>query len=90
MLRRLSGAPALANLCQIGVGAAGELALEGLPQQALAGSARRQDVYKRQSLTPFGASTTTTPAGKREHGCLTQKKSLFDIVAAHRIPYRCV
>ena len=42
---------------------------------------------QKSSLTPFGASTTTTPAGKREHGCLTQKKSLFDIVAAHRIPY---
>lgn len=42
---------------------------------------------QKSSLTPFGASTTTTPAGKHEHGCLTQKKSLFDIVAAHRIPY---
>ena len=28
-----------------------------------------------------------TGGRKREHGCLTQKKSLFDIVAAHRIPY---
>ena len=42
---------------------------------------------QKSSLTPRGASTTTTPAGANTHGCLTQKKSLFDIVAAHGIPY---
>ena len=31
--------------------------------------------------------TTTTPAGANAHGCLTQKKNLFEIVAAHGIPY---
>ena len=42
---------------------------------------------QKSSLTPFGAKTTTTPAGKNAHGCLTDKKSMFEIVAAHGIPY---
>ena len=42
---------------------------------------------QKSSLTPFGAKTTTTPAGKNSHGCLTQKKNVFEIVAAHGIPY---
>ena len=42
---------------------------------------------QKSSLTPFGAKTTTTPAGANAHGCLTQKKNLFEIVAAHGIPY---
>ncbi len=39
------------------------------------------------SLTPFGARTTTTPAGKNIRGNLRPKKNLFEIVAAHGIPY---
>lgn len=42
---------------------------------------------QKSSLTPFGATTTTTPAGSVTHGCLTDKKNLFEIVAAHGIPY---
>ena len=42
---------------------------------------------QKSSLTPFGAKTTTTPAGRNAHGCLTQKKNVFEIVAAHGIPY---
>ena len=42
---------------------------------------------QKSSLTPFGAKTTTTPAGKNSHGCLTQKKNVFEIVAAHGLPY---
>lgn len=42
---------------------------------------------QKSSLTPFGAKTTTTPAGSNVHGCLTQKKNMFEIVAAHGIPY---
>ena len=42
---------------------------------------------QKSSLTPFGAKTTTTPAGRNVHGCLTQKKNMFEIVAAHGIPY---
>jgi pyruvate ferredoxin oxidoreductase beta subunit len=37
---------------------------------------------QRSSLTPYGAWTTTTPAGKKEH-----KKPLPQIMIAHRIPY---
>lgn len=42
---------------------------------------------QRSSLTPFGAKTTTTPAGANVPGCLTDKKPMFEIVAAHGIPY---
>lgn len=42
---------------------------------------------QRSSSTPFGASTTTSPAGKVKSGQLTRKKNMPAIVAAHRIPY---
>lgn len=42
---------------------------------------------QKSGLTPFGTQTTTTPAGKNIHGSKTQKKNLFEIIAAHDIPY---
>ena len=42
---------------------------------------------QKSSLTPFGARTTTTPAGKNVHGNVRPKKNLFEIVAAHGIAY---
>ena len=42
---------------------------------------------QRSSATPFGASTTTSPAGKVSLGQLTWKKNMPAIVAAHEIPY---
>ena len=42
---------------------------------------------QQSSLTPFGASTTTSPAGDRIHGSANTKKDMFDIVAAHKIKY---
>ena len=42
---------------------------------------------QRSSATPFGASTTTSPAGKRSIGQVTWKKDMPAIVAAHNIPY---
>jgi pyruvate ferredoxin oxidoreductase beta subunit len=42
---------------------------------------------QKSGLTPFGATTTTTPAGSRVKGNLRPKKNLFEIVAAHGIPY---
>ncbi len=39
------------------------------------------------SATPYGASTTTTPAGKMSIGQGYWKKNLVEITAAHRIPY---
>ena len=42
---------------------------------------------QRSSATPFGASTTTAPAGKQSIGQATWKKNLPAIMAAHDIPY---
>jgi pyruvate ferredoxin oxidoreductase beta subunit len=42
---------------------------------------------QRSSATPFGASTTTSPAGKVSIGQTTWKKDLPAIAAAHDIPY---
>jgi len=42
---------------------------------------------QRSSATPYGASTTTAPAGKMSIGQSTQKKDLVEICAAHNIPY---
>ncbi len=84
------------------VGFAGDGGTADIGLQALSGAIDRNDdiIYicydneaymntgiQKSSLTPFGASTTTTPAGCNVHGCATQKKNLFEIVAAHDIPY---
>ncbi len=84
------------------VGFAGDGGTADIGLQALSGAIDRNDdvLYicydneaymntgiQKSSLTPFGAKTTTTPAGANAHGCLTQKKNLFQIVAAHGIPY---
>jgi pyruvate ferredoxin oxidoreductase beta subunit len=42
---------------------------------------------QRSSATPFGASTTTSPAGKKSTGQVTWKKNMPEIAAAHGIPY---
>jgi pyruvate ferredoxin oxidoreductase beta subunit len=42
---------------------------------------------QRSSSTPFGATTTTSPAGKMSFGQATWKKPVIDIMAAHRIPF---
>ncbi len=42
---------------------------------------------QRSSATPYGASTTTSPTGKKSIGQVTWKKDLPGIVVAHRIPY---
>ncbi len=42
---------------------------------------------QRSSSTPFGAMTTTSPAGKKTHGQITWKKNLPMIAAAHGVPY---
>ena len=42
---------------------------------------------QRSSATPFGASTTTSPAGKVSIGQTTWKKNMPAIAAAHDIPY---
>jgi pyruvate ferredoxin oxidoreductase beta subunit len=42
---------------------------------------------QRSSATPWGASTTTSPAGKVVPGQATWKKNMAAIAAAHDIPY---
>lgn len=42
---------------------------------------------QRSSSTPYGASTTTSPAGKVSIGQHTQKKNMPQIAVAHNIPY---
>jgi pyruvate ferredoxin oxidoreductase beta subunit len=42
---------------------------------------------QRSSSTPYGAATTTSPAGKVKPGQLTWKKNMAAIAAAHNIPY---
>jgi pyruvate ferredoxin oxidoreductase beta subunit len=42
---------------------------------------------QRSSATPFGAHTTTSPAGKVIPGKQQQRKDLTQCVAAHNIPY---
>jgi pyruvate ferredoxin oxidoreductase beta subunit len=42
---------------------------------------------QRSSATPYGASTTTSPAGKVSIGQHTQKKNMPQIAVAHNIPY---
>jgi pyruvate ferredoxin oxidoreductase beta subunit len=42
---------------------------------------------QRSSATPYGASTTTSPAGKVSIGQFSWKKDMPAIVAAHNIPY---
>jgi len=42
---------------------------------------------QRSSSTPFGASTTTSPAGSKSSGQATWKKNLPAIAVAHGVPY---
>ncbi len=42
---------------------------------------------QRSSATPWGAATTTSPAGKVKFGQTTWKKNMAAIAAAHDIPY---
>ena len=42
---------------------------------------------QRSSATPYGASTTTSPAGKVSMGQVTWKKNMPAIAVAHEIPY---
>lgn len=42
---------------------------------------------QRSGTTPFGASTTTSPAGSQSLGQFTWKKDMPAIIAAHNVPY---
>ena len=42
---------------------------------------------QRSSATPYGADTTTRPAGSKIPGKTEQRKNLTKIIAAHNVPY---
>ncbi len=84
------------------VGFAGDGGTADIGLQALSGMIDRNDraificydneAYmntgvQKSGLTPYGMKTTNTPAGKRIHGSQSSKKRMFEIVAAHGIPY---
>ena len=84
------------------VGFAGDGGTADIGIQALSGAIDRNDniIYicydneaymntgiQKSGLTPFGAKTTTTPAGSNIHGNIRPKKSMFEIAEAHDIPY---
>ena len=84
------------------VGFAGDGGTADIGIQALSGAIDRNDniIYicydneaymntgiQKSGLTPFGAKTTTTPAGENIRGNIRPKKNMFEIVAAHDIPY---
>lgn len=84
------------------IGFAGDGGTADIGIQALSGAIDRNDdiIYfcydneaymntgiQKSGLTPFCSSTTTTPAGKKCSGCLTNKKNIFEIVSSHDLPY---
>ncbi len=84
------------------IGMAGDGGTADIGLQALSGALERghdmtffcvdNEAYmntgiQRSSSTPYGASTTTSPAGKHSSGQNTSKKPMPQIAAAHRIPY---
>lgn len=86
----------------VAVGFAGDGGTADIGIQALLGAIDRGDnlLYicydneaymntgiQKSSLTPFGAKTTTTPAGKRIRGNLRPKKNMFEIVSAAEPAY---
>ncbi len=90
------------NKNKLSVGFAGDGGTADIGIQALSGAIDRGEKFiyictdneaymntgiQKSGLTPFGASTTTTPAGKVIRGNVKPKKNMFEIVAAHGIAY---
>ena len=84
------------------LGIAGDGGTADIGLQALSGAIDRRDKVifvcydneaymntgiQKSGLTPLGAKTTTTPAGKNIRGSQTRKKNMFEIVAANGIDY---
>ncbi len=84
------------------VGFAGDGGTADIGLQALSGAIDRHEDFiyvcydneaymntgvQKSGLTPFGARTTTSPAGRRLAGARTVKKDIFEIVAAHGVDY---
>jgi pyruvate ferredoxin oxidoreductase beta subunit len=84
------------------VGFAGDGGTADIGIQALSGAVERGDDFiyicydneaymntgiQRSGMTPYGATTTTTPSGSASIGEKHIKKNMFEIMIAHRIPY---
>jgi pyruvate ferredoxin oxidoreductase beta subunit len=84
------------------IGMGGDGATADIGMQALSGALERghnfiyfcfdNEAYmntgiQRSSSTPYGAATTTSPAGKKSIGQSTQKKNMPEIAVAHGTPY---
>jgi len=84
------------------IGIAGDGGTYDIGIQALSGAAERNEdvIYicydneaymntgiQRSGSTPYGASTTTTPAGTKIPGKLRHKKDMAEIMRVHEIPY---
>ncbi len=97
-----AGLRALGKSAPLSVAFAGDGGTADIGIQALSGAIDRGEKFvyictdneaymntgiQKSGLTPFGASTTTTPAGKVIGGNISQKKNLFEIVAAHGVSY---
>ncbi len=97
-----AGAKALGLKDHHVVGFAGDGGTADIGIQALSGAIDRGDriIYicydneaymntgiQQSGLTPYGARTTTSPAGKNLPGSIKMKKNMFEIVAAHGISY---
>jgi len=97
-----AGLEALGKEKPLSVGFAGDGGTADIGIQSLSGAIDRGEKFiyictdneaymntgiQKSGLTPFGASTTTTPSGKVIHGNINEKKNMFEIVAAHGIKY---
>lgn len=97
-----AGLRALGKKKPLSVAFAGDGGTADIGLQALSGAIDRGEKFvyictdneaymntgiQKSGLTPFGASTTTTPAGRVIGGNISQKKNMFEIVAAHGISY---
>ena len=97
MRKRRIPSKKIVTLAMAGDGGTADIGL-----QALSGALERDDDFiyictdneaymntgiQRSSSTPFGASTTTSPAGKVKVGQVTWKKNMPAIAAAHNISY---
>ncbi len=84
------------------LGMAGDGGTSDIGLQALSGALERRHNFlyvcydneaymntgiQRSSATPFGAATTTSPAGRAQPGQVTWKKNMPEIAASHNIPY---
>ncbi len=98
MRRKGADVPAGTKIVAIG----GDGATSDIGLQALSGALERghdftyicldNEAYmntgiQRSSATPYGAVTTTSPAGKQSFGQFSWKKDMPGIAAAHNIPY---